>query len=120
MSTKTISMKRVLPFLSIAILMAACNNKDKESTTQTAQPAVTVDTTGFAQYQMWKAQHELSNAQDYQQQPQQEVAQAPAQQVKIIRVPVEHTRIIERQVSSSSHTATKRQEEAPAPVSTPT
>ncbi|MER3465506.1 MAG: hypothetical protein C4329_14970, partial [Chitinophagaceae bacterium] len=68
--------------------MVACTNSSKETATQTvAQP--TVDTTGFAQYQLWKSQHELANPQEYQQEQHQPQQVAAASQVKIAHVPVE-------------------------------
>jgi len=57
------TMKRIMiPVFAIAVSMAACNTTPDTSTTQKAiQP--TVDTTGLAQFQAWKAQNELVSTQ---------------------------------------------------------
>ena len=123
-------MKKFLPIMSLVLLMAACSSKKDTAATQPAQPSV--DTTGFAQYQMWKAQHELASPQDYeqqqQQQPQQQASAAPAERIKIIRVPVNHTTIVERRVSTPAPRATESipvastptPAPAPVPVTIPT
>lgn len=69
-------MKKLLPFLSLAFL-AACNaNTDKDKATagvvQQAQ-VQTLDTTGYAKYQDWKAQNELAEVEEYNA-PQQQAA----------------------------------------------
>jgi Glycine zipper len=82
-------MKRFLPFLTIAVFMAACNQApptDKQASTDAAkyygingnQP----DTTGMAAYQAWKAMNELAPAQ--QSQP---VAAEPKTITKVVYVP---------------------------------
>jgi hypothetical protein len=51
-------MKKILSIVTVAALMAAsCNSKPSTETTTKAIPDP--DTTGLAQYQQWKAQHEL-------------------------------------------------------------
>ncbi len=81
-------MKRFIPILSIAFLMAACNSKPSETETRTIQSAqpntVPVDTAGFAQFQQWKAQNELNTATPVQPQ-EQPVASAPVKTVTVIR-----------------------------------
>jgi len=59
------AMKRMMiPVLAIAVSMAACNTTPDTSTTQKAiQPSV--DTTGLAQFQAWKAQNELVNTEQH-------------------------------------------------------
>jgi hypothetical protein len=55
------TMKKLLPFLSAALVLAACNSTPKESAVAgVVQPQINPDTVGLAQYQDWKAQHELS------------------------------------------------------------
>ena len=58
-------MKRFLPFLSLAIIAAACNTSpelsQKEATgAYLTAPATQTDTAGMAEYQDWKAQNELA------------------------------------------------------------
>jgi hypothetical protein len=65
------NMKKLLPFLSLALIAAACNQGQKAGLdTATAAAAVqqttpAIDTTGIAAYQAWKAQHELVDVQPY-------------------------------------------------------
>jgi hypothetical protein len=56
-------MKRMMiPVLAIAVTMTACNTTPNTDTSQKAiQPSV--DTTGLAQFQAWKAQNELTSTQ---------------------------------------------------------
>ncbi len=64
-------MKKLLPFFSVAILLAACNTTPKNTATQAVAPAelssqaMVTDTTGLAQFQQWKVQNELQDAEDY-------------------------------------------------------
>ena len=51
-------MKKLLPFLGIAILIAACNTMPEQ--TGSAQRLSQPDTTGLAAYNIWKAQNELA------------------------------------------------------------
>lgn len=52
----------MIPVLAIAVSMTACNTAPDTATTQKAiQP--TVDTTGLAAFQAWKAQNELVSTQ---------------------------------------------------------
>lgn len=78
-------MKKLLPFLSLAILIVACNSKPAETETRTVQSAqsVNLDTAGLAQFQQWKAQNELTAASEVQ--PQQQPAAEPVKTVTIIR-----------------------------------
>ncbi|MGN6163960.1 MAG: glycine zipper domain-containing protein [Flavisolibacter sp.] len=68
-------MKKLIPFFSVAVIMAACNSAPKAnadaivaSASQQALTAVT-DTVGLASYQAWKAQNELADATNYNQAP---------------------------------------------------
>jgi len=85
-------MKKLLPFLSLAIITAACNTQvDKNAqpaSTQATQQLAQPDTTGLASFNAWKAQNELAQTQPTQQ-VQTTVAQQP-QKVRTIvkRVPV--------------------------------
>ena len=82
-------MKRFIPFFSLAIFAVACNSKPAETETKTIQStqtsALPVDTAGLAQFQQWKAQNELSTAQETQQAEQPVAAAAPVKTVTIIR-----------------------------------
>ena len=77
---KSSVMKRIVPVFAIAATMVACNTTPDTNMTQKAiQPAI--DTTGYAQFQAWKAQNELMNTQQYNaqaQQPQTVVKYYPA------------------------------------------
>ena len=79
MLPKLNTMKRImLPVFAVAVSMTACNTTPDTSTTQKAiQP--TVDTTGLAQFQAWKAQNELVSTQENTaMQPTREVVYYPA------------------------------------------
>ena len=63
-------MKRFLPILSIAVIMAACNT-DADKIAATNQPAVmqqapmnSLDTAGFAEFQNMKAMNELASVEE--------------------------------------------------------
>ena len=54
------TMKRIIPVVALAASMVACNtNPNVDSAQKTIPP--TIDTTGYAQFQAWKAQNELAN-----------------------------------------------------------
>lgn len=55
------SMKNLISVLAIASVMVACNTNPNVNTTQQKAIPTTVDTTGYAQFQSWKAQNELTN-----------------------------------------------------------
>ncbi|MGZ3990073.1 MAG: YMGG-like glycine zipper-containing protein [Flavisolibacter sp.] len=64
-------MKRLIPFFSAALILAACNTTPRvmdNPAAGTVQPAPvsTPDTTGLASYQAWKSQNELADAKSYQ------------------------------------------------------
>ena len=71
------TMKLVVPFFASALLITACNSKPQTNAdaAKTTPVTITADTTGLAQFQTWKAQHELANPAQYNNQP---VAAAPA------------------------------------------
>lgn len=81
-------MKQCLPILSLAFLIA-CNSKPSDTATETktiqsAQAAnSTIDTTGLAQFQQWKAQNELAAANEAQQKP--AAAVAPVKTTTVVR-----------------------------------
>lgn len=62
-------MKHLVPFLAITVLATACNSKPETAAKITPATPVTIvaDTTGLAQFQAWKTQHELANASEYKQ-----------------------------------------------------
>lgn len=80
-------MKRFLPFLSIAFLAAACNTSPKESApaaaVQPAAPAYNPDTIGLAEFQEWKVQNEMTDADEYQKPQAQYAAATP--KVKVVK-----------------------------------
>jgi hypothetical protein len=114
-------MKKLLPFLSIAVLMAACSPNSKESAASLAAEQqlqaykdsikAAADTAGLAQFQQWKAQNELMETQQYQE-PEAEYAVAKtAPKAKATRkAPVRRT----SQTSSVANRPAPRAE-APAP-----
>jgi hypothetical protein len=66
-------MKRFLPFLTLAIVAAACNTNPQQVEKDSAAsamlntvPAFNPDTVGLAAYQQWKSQNELANAAQFQ------------------------------------------------------
>lgn len=62
---KSSVMKRIIPVIAIAATtLVACNTNPRvDSAQQKAIPGV--DTTGYAQFQAWKAQNELANTANY-------------------------------------------------------
>jgi hypothetical protein len=80
-------MKRILPFLSIAVVLAACSNNAKTNTdavasvTEQAQ-ALKVDTTGLAEFQNWKLQQQIAEIQTPAQPAVQYAAAAPVKKAK--------------------------------------
>jgi hypothetical protein len=104
---KTTNMKRLLPILSIAAVMAACNtNPDKIAATNSAAavqqaPVNRLDTAGFAEFQSIKAMNELAPVEE------------PVQKVQLAAVPVKKAAVapvrkVSRNVAS-----------APKPVKSP-
>src|SRR5690349_13471339 len=78
-------MKKLLPFLGLTLLMAACNTTPEVQTSAapSAQQTITMpDTTGIAAFNAWKAQNELTNMNAYKQ-PQQS-QQAPVEKIRTI------------------------------------
>ena len=110
-------MKKFLPFLSVAFLLAACSSKP-ETQTQTLQSANqsnAIDTAGLAQFQQWKAQNELSSANNIQSQEEPEAVAAPAPvQTKTVVREV----IVERPASARRQPA-RTVSKPEAPVTTP-
>jgi hypothetical protein len=83
-------MKKFLPFLSLAVIMAACNSNPENISAShpvvaTSQaPSVNPDTAGFAAFQNYKAQNELVVVEE----PKQTVQYAVAKPVKKATTPV--------------------------------
>ena len=113
-------MKKFLPFLSIALIMAfvftACtsnpNASDMEAAAALQQKApYNTDTVGLSQFQNWKAQNELANVEDYNK-PEQYTA-APVQKAKQpYKAPVRKAPVTKAPVETSSSTS------SPVPSST--
>jgi hypothetical protein len=85
-NNKTKLMKRILPFFSMAIVFAACgNNANKDAAaiapaveqTQSVKP----DTTGMAEFQMWKLQQQIAEIESPAQNTVQYASVAPAKKV---------------------------------------
>ena len=97
--------KLIIPVLAIAVVMTACNTTPDTATTQKAiQPSV--DTTGLAQFQAWKAQNELMSTQ-------QNTAMQPQTREVVKYYPVSSVRRssssgVYRSSSGSSGTATRK------------
>jgi hypothetical protein len=98
-------MKKFLPILSIAIVMAACNQAPKINSANTespvAQNTISADTAGLASFQLWKAQNELADMNQYNQ-PVQAAPQAARQVVVYRDAPVKKVSTPKRSSSSSS------------------
>jgi len=58
------TMKRIIPVFALAAAMVACNTNPTVDSAQKTIPS-TIDTTGYAQFQAWKAQNELANTAAY-------------------------------------------------------
>jgi len=102
---KSSVMKRIIPAIAIAATtLVACNTNPGVDSASQQKAVPTADTTGYAQFQAWKAQNELANTANYN-------ANAPQQQSHT------HTRTIVREhpssgsgstASTSSGTATRK------------
>jgi hypothetical protein len=103
-------MKKLLPILSIGFLFAACNPQPQVKSEMSATPAVQAppvsqDTSGLSEFQQWKIQNELQDAQAYKK-PEPPVMVVP-EKVKRTKPPVYSKPQTEKQApSSSENTAT--------------
>lgn len=98
-------MKRLLPFLSIAFLAAACNpdpkSADVAAPLQVEQKAPAPDTAGLADFQAWRAQSELPETQELTQPRPQAVAyKAPVR--KAAQAPAPKRNTAKRSTASST------------------
>jgi hypothetical protein len=80
-------MKRILPFLSIAVVFAACGNNAKtDSTAVTPEveqtQALKPDTSGLAEFQMWKLQQQIAEVETPAEPTVQYAAAAPVKREK--------------------------------------
>lgn len=92
-------MKRTIPVFVLAASMVACNtNPNVDSAQKTIPP--TIDTTGYAQFQAWKAQNELANTAAYNANA--PVASQPQTQTRTV---VKYYPVSSARRSSSSSTA---------------
>ena len=107
-------MKKFLPFLSVAIVFAACSSKPSDTEVKTIQSAnqaaAKEDTAGLAQFQAWKSQNELNSAAI----PQMTETPPPVKEVTVIR-----ERVVERQTPVKKQTAPKQSIPDQTPVNTP-
>lgn len=97
-------MKKVLPILGIAVLMAACNTTPelKQDTAQAVQTTIAQpDTAGMAEFNAWKAQNELASVNAYKQA--QQAQSAPAEKTRTI---VKYVPVKTAPSKSVSHTST--------------
>lgn len=105
-------MKRLLPFLSIAVIMAACNsNPDKiaasnPSATIQQAPVNTLDTAGFAEFQNMKAMNELAQV------------QAPVQEQPLAAIPVKKVKTAPVHKVSKPVVSAPQHQPQPEPAST--
>ena len=108
-------MKKLIPFLSIAVLMTACTadvkNSEATAVTPVGQQAPAInptDTMGLAQFQNWKAQNELAATEQYEEPVQ--YAAAPVKKAqKAYQAPVRK--------ATKKTVAPVRKTSAPAPAS---
>src|SRR4051794_16390802 len=113
-------MKKLIPFFSIALLVAACNTTPKmevadSSIQQTVQPVV--DTAGLAKFRQWKAGNELADVNEYG--TTQQTASAPATVrtiIKTVKVPAQKT--MTKVVTPKVNTNTSTEENAGSGSST--
>lgn len=80
-------MKKILPFLSIAVLLTACGNNaktDSAAITPVVDQAQTgkTDTTGLAAFQMWKLQQQIAEVEAPAEPAVQYASAAPVKKVK--------------------------------------
>jgi hypothetical protein len=101
-------MKKLLPILGIAVLIAACNTnpEQKVDAAQAVQQSVAPDTTGMAAFNTWKAQNELATVNAYKQPPQ--VTPTPVTRTIVKYVPVNKP-TQSKPVSNSSSSNTTEQ-----------
>lgn len=98
----------------IALVTAAavgCRPKNSATDTTTTQTTVTQDTAGFAQYQQWKAQHELASPNQYNpngtlNQSSNNAAYGSTVPQRTSTVPQHRRTTVYSSTSSSSHAAT--------------
>ena len=112
-------MKKFLPFLSLAVLIA-CNSKPSETETRTipSAQATTLDTAGLAQFQQWKAQNELATANETQQ-AQKPASVEPTKTVTVIReVRVPQTAPARRPEKRTPQPVAQAPVSSPAPAQT--
>jgi hypothetical protein len=108
-------MKRIIPILSLSVLFAACNSsvasdKDAAGVGPVAEQASALkpDTSGFAQFQQWKAQQEMAAVKTIEEPVVQYAAAAPVQKArKVYKTPVY------KEPVSSSTTGTSASEQIP-------
>src|SRR3982751_1376848 len=103
LSIKNTDMKKIFIVIMAAGMAASCNTKPKTDATTTAVP--NQDTVGLAQYQQWKAQNELNNTTQLQEQSNSaNTAKAPAHTTTTRRTSGSSNRVYSSN-STSSNTA---------------
>ena len=109
-------MKRYLPFLSIAFLMAACTSTPATTETKVLPAAnqPTIDTAGLAQFQQWKTQNELTAANPVQE-PLARTSSTPVKTTTIIREVV-----VEKQAPVRKRPAPIQKQKTTPPVASTT
>ena len=99
------TMKRIIPVFALAATMVACNTNPSVDSAQKTIPS-TIDTTGYAQFQAWKAQNELANTAAYNANAPLSASQPQTQTRTVVKYyPVRSTR---NSSSSSSGTTVSR------------
>ena len=109
------NMKKFLPFLSFAFIFAACSSPSETElkTVQSANQAATnIDTAGLSQFQQWKAQNELTAANNFQEST--APAVEPVKTVTVIReVQVQRPAPVRKQSSATRPTQKRTESTVP-------
>jgi hypothetical protein len=80
-------MKKIIPFLSIAVLLTACGNNAKNDSAaitpvDNQAQSIKTDTSGLAEYQMWKLQQQIAEVETPAEPAVQYASVAPVKKVK--------------------------------------
>jgi len=100
-------MKRILSFFTVAALVTACNSNPQTDVANAKLQAykdsvrMAADTVGLAQFQQWKAQNELSDVKDYENNA---ANMAPVRTVVYVPQKTSHTTTAKSSRSTSSGT----------------
>lgn len=98
-------MKKLIPILVAAFTVTACTSPEKAPVPQVLQQSTAPDTTGYAQFQQWRAQNELSAAS-----PVQPQVQEPVKPVVVVREIIREQPVKQRVVQQPSAPVFKNSE----------